>query len=76
MNEFCFFFNVFCETIIYMNFQKFELIIDMCLFVEALTNRELIYQNRFDLNHNLNHAFIETILKIFIINTSCVEQFN
>ncbi len=76
INEFHLIFNLLCETITYIHFQRFEFIIVMCLFIETLTKRVLICREHFDLNHNSNHAFIETILNVFIINALCVERFN
>jgi hypothetical protein len=76
MNEFHLTFNLLYETITYIHFQSFEFIIDLCLIIEALATRVLICQDRLNLNHNSNHALIETILNIFIINASFIERFN
>jgi hypothetical protein len=76
MNEFHLSLNLFSETTTYTYFHKFEFIIDLCLIIELITKRVLIYQHCFDFNHKSNRAFIETILNVFIINASSVEQFN
>jgi hypothetical protein len=76
MNEFHLTFNLLKSTITYTHFQSFESIIDLSLISEALIDRVLICQIRSKLNHNSNHMLIETVLNVFIINTSLVEQFN
>ena len=59
-------FKLSSKTTIYFHFQKSKLIINLCLIISNLTKRVFTCKIRFDLNHDLNHLFIETIFDIII----------
>jgi hypothetical protein len=76
MNEFRLQFNLSRRISTYFHFQRSEFIIDMCLTTENLNDRILICKTRSNLNHDLNHYFIEIILNISINETTSFERFN
>jgi hypothetical protein len=76
MNEFRLQFNLSRRISTYVHFQRSESIIDMCLTIENLNDSILICKTRSNLNHDLNHYFIEIILNIFINETTFFERFN
>jgi hypothetical protein len=76
MKEFKLQSNLSRITSTYFHFQESKSIIDMCLTIENLNDRILIYKTRSDLNHDSNHFFIETILNISINETTFSKRFN
>jgi hypothetical protein len=76
MNEFRLQFNFSRKTSTYFHFQRSESIIDMCLTTKNLNDRILICKSRSNLNHDLNHMFIKTILNVSINETLFIKRFN
>jgi hypothetical protein len=76
MNEFRLQSNLSRKISTYVHFQESKSIIDMCLTIENLNDRNLICKTRSNLNHDSNHYFIEIILNIFINETTSFERFN
>jgi hypothetical protein len=76
MNEFRLQSNLSRRTSTYFHFQESKSIINMCLTTKNFNDRILICKTRSNLNHDLNHMFIETILNISISETSSLERYN